>query len=610
MPAFTRLLRRRLRFSLVLTFTFALLAAFFFTGSVRRSMHLARLDGSPAQRERALDHLVRTSRVDPALTRAVIHCLDTLPPEAALHTYIAMGRAAEARGVPISPAAPPRLIQNLHRFDVAAFIRAFELLAASGNATDQALIEQAAQRLPSASPDHAQALRQLLTDQGAWSTPPVPATVYLDWVAKRGADTQPALRRHAAGLLACLPESVFESPMHRVKVRSLLSALADDMQPDVRHAALDAAAALHAVDPQTTEISVRLQNDPNPTVRAAAADIVDLLSGQRLSAPTAPRPVLGLDVVTASNRLSLWRSLLLVPDRPTDRRVREQVAQAPVGEEHPHTPLVYAAAYRQAHVNPALLARARTHDLPQAEWRRLLAQLEGAHPGSVMMDLPPATPQALRPAATRAAHQPHPRWLHAVLRLDDQPALRANACVVAVERFDHTTRGALINQLLDAPDPHSRVSGALIAGLCGQRIGDLRQCAELDPDPVVRQFAQLARWMQHDLPDAHARAAERLGHAELPEPLVMLALLHRGQWGPVLDRIFDPDVYNPEQRRVLLGRQRFALVLGQHLPPDAPPLHLWADGDHFARELDVLRAWAAIHRRRGEGVPQNINNYW
>ena len=563
-------------------------------------MFLSQLDGAPAQRERALNYVLRESSADPTLTRAVVDRFDTLDPEAVLQAYAALSRTHRSgRGL-----ASRRLIHNLHRFDHPAFVQAFNLLDATGAGRDPALLDEAARRLTRAAPPDADALRLLLTRQGAWSTPPVPPPIYLDWVARRCADAQPALRRHAAGLLATLPASVFNAPDAGHRAQGLLAGLADDPQPTVRRAALAAAAALHAVNPAAARIPHRLQTDPNPTVRAAAADIVDLLAGRPVPEPTIPRPPTELNAVTDANRLAVWRDLVLAPEGPASRRVRDRIAAAPVGDDLPNTPLVYAAAARRGLVDPALLSRAHAEGLPEAEWRRLLAQLEGVAPGSVALDtLPASTPLLLRAAAARAAQQPRPDWLRPVFRLDDHPALRADACLVAAQRFDDATLPHLIDTLLADEDPEARISGALIAGLRGERASALRQLAVEDPQPAVRQFARLARWMQHDLPHLEGTAAERLGHPDLPEPLVMLALLHRGAWGPVLDRLFDPVATPPARRRALLGPERFAIVLGHHLPADAPPLHLWADGDQFARELDALSAWAAVNRRRGHGEP-------
>ena len=595
-----RLRPSRLWLSLAFTFAAALPVALFLTGTVRRSMFLSQLDGAPAQRERALNYVLRESSADPTLTRAVVERFDTLDPEAVLQAYAALTRSPR----PGQGLASDRLIHNLHRFDHATFVQAFNLLDASGCGRDPTLLREAAQRLTRAAPPEADTLRELLTRQGAWSTPPVPAPVYLDWVARRGADAQPALRRHAAGLLATLPASVFGDPDAAQRAQHLLEMLAGDPQPTVRRAALAAAAALHAIDPAAARIPRHLQTDPDPAVRAAAADIVDLLARRALPESTIPRPPTELDAVTDANRLAVWRNLVLAPESPASRRVRDQIADAPVGDDQPNTPLIYAAAARRGWVDPALLSRAHAQSLPEAEWPRLLAELEGAAPGSVALDtLPASTPHLLRPAAARAARQPRPAWLRPVFRLDDRPALRANACLVAAQRFDDATLQHLIDTLLADEDPEARISGALIAGLRGERANALRRLAVEDPQPAVRQFARLAQWMQHDLPQLEGTAAERLGHPDLPEPLVMLALLHRGAWGPVLDRLFDPVATPPAQRRALLGPKRFAIVLGYHLPTDAPPLHLWADGDQFARELDALSAWAAVNRRRGNGKP-------
>ena len=589
---------RRLWLSLAFTFAAALPVALFFNGSVRQSVHLSRLDGPPAQRERALNYVMRESPTDHALARAVVDRFDTLSPEAVLQAYAALARANRARDAD----AVARLIHTLHRFDHAAFTRAFALLDAAGAGRDPMLLDQAGRRIARAAPREADELQRLMAAQGAWTTPPVPAAVYLDWIAQRCADSQPALRRQAAGLIATLPAPLFNTADSAARARELLAGLAADPQPSVRRAALAAAAALHALDPMAAKIAHHLQTDGDPAVRAAAADVVDLLAGRPVPEPALPRPLKPHEPVTDVNRLAVWRDLLLSPEMPAGRRQCERMAAAAVGDDQPDTPLAYAAAARRGVVDDALLAKA--HDapgLPEAEWRRLLAQLEGAALGTVTIDLPADTPYLLRPAAARAALRPQADWLRPVLRLDDRPALRADACLVAAQRLNDEIIDQLIHQLLNDPDTESRISAAMIAGLRGRRVEALYRQAHDDPSPEVRRFAQLARWMQHDLPELDGHVAQWLGRPGLPEPLVMLALLHRGEWGVVLDRLFDPAAYSPQQRRALLGGERFAVVLDQHLPPDAPRLNLWADGDHFARELDALAAWAAVHRRRGDG---------
>ncbi len=559
-------------------------------------MHLNRLEGSPEQREKALHYISRKATTDTALAREVVSRFTQLSPDALLQTYTVLNRTGRARGA----GAPDMLIQNLPRFSHPGFVEAFALLEAADRGRDLDLLAQAAKRVATANLAQARELFVLLDRQGAWTTPPLPPKVYLDWIERNSHAAQPALRTQAARLLASLSDSALASAQTSHQVANLLDALSTDPQPQVRQAALHAAATLHDQSPRFTAVAMQLEQDAEPTVRYIASDVVDVIHHRTAPRPTVPRLTLQPQELAPDNRITAWRDILQTPVTPATRQWWMQFANQPMAANNLNTPLQYAAAFRSATLNPDLLEQARLDTLDAMHWRLLLAQFEGVPHGSTALQLPPNTPHLLRPAAVRAAQRPSPAWLTGLLQKDDAHALQANACLAATQRFDDATLDQFIDDLTHNPDADARISAALIAGLSGRRTDHLRKLLDEERRPVVRQFLLLGLWMQGQRPKLDPNIAGWLGRDGLPEPLVMLALLHRGQQSTVLDWLLNPQRSSPADRAALLGGQRFADVLTHHLPPTAPKLDVWADGELFARQIALLSAWQAVHRRDGD----------
>src|SRR5690606_13564304 len=98
-------------------------------------------------------------------------------------------------------------------------------------------------------------------------------------------------------------------------------------------------------------------------------------------------------------------------------------------------------------------------------------------------------------------------------------------------------------------------------------------------------------------------AASLLLRDDLPRSTILLAMLHRDD-PAALDHLLNPRGDVGPDVLDLLDRRRWWHVLRRYLPPDAPPLWLWADPELEDFQIDVLRCWWLLHRHRPTDTPR------
>lgn len=242
----------------------------------------------------------------------------------------------------------------------------------------------------------------------------------------------------------------------------------------------------------------------------------------------------------------------------------------------------------------ALTHQTSTSELLAArDWSSLLIDLETRDAGSVDVSFDPAMPHLVRVMATHAARDPQPAWLLDTFRLNDRPAVRDLACVVATRRFTPADLLPLTQQLLTDHDPDGRVSAAMLSGLTGVGTTDLRAASESEANPTTKKMMRVGLWMQGALPELDGRVAAMLGRSGLPETTLLFALLKHGDRRAALDDLLARD---NASLTLLLRNQRWAHVLNAHLPSDTPRLSPRVDAALFAEQLEDLRAWHALYR--------------
>ncbi|MEO1237235.1 MAG: hypothetical protein AAFX76_10655 [Planctomycetota bacterium] len=235
---------------------------------------------------------------------------------------------------------------------------------------------------------------------------------------------------------------------------------------------------------------------------------------------------------------------------------------------------------------------------PHADfWQVSLTEWERRAPGSVEIDFTREMPHLLRPTAVVAATTPSPDWVIDTLRLDGRPAARDRACLAAVRRFDGPDLDALIEALITGHDPEGRMSAAALAGLSGRWGVRLAEAISSERDPAVRRVVAAGAWMVSPVMWPAEDPALWLGRSGLPETTLMLAMLHRGDWIAVVDRLVGRDAEPiPAATIELLIARRWIDVLGAYLPPEAPPVDPSSTPASVVGQLLNLRAWAASHR--------------
>ncbi len=208
------------------------------------------------------------------------------------------------------------------------------------------------------------------------------------------------------------------------------------------------------------------------------------------------------------------------------------------------------------------------------------------------------------------------------------------AVLVAAERLGDEAVLELSERLLASYNDQEKLSGAMLAGVSGQRPkltvdGRERDALEWRAETArteqqwpLRQVYEMALWMQGRKPDWQRRFGSLLDNERVAPSTLYLGLLTvdrnealrelleprrgRGSGEAYIDEVMSTPVFSrgaidarasldQEDERItllqLLVRYRWMGVLERHLPEPAPLVSLWADRWVQQFELDVLRYW-------------------
>ena len=539
--------------------------------------------------------------------------------------------------VPLSHVVQPHLrrwywLRQLDSADAIAHRSGIEFVARTAH-EDPRVVRAVIGRMRQANDERFRSLQGGLDRAGQWRCPPLPADVYLRWLASAASDPDREGRLLAAqrlgelGHLSGAPE-----------IARRLAHLAADDDPDVRYNALIAAARLAVAVPASAQHHVDV-------IRAATADAETdiarhawLLLGL-VSPPGIPPP--SIPALTAERRIdaALWcaarlnaqdRVIGVMLDRNAPPGVRGMAAYSLHGVPGAHWQTVIDELSNRDETNAVLLQRVvlsapgssawplelgPSDGSSSESWRPAaahrcaawlvghpdhrwwidasplvrLAVWEGLAPGTARLDLDATTPDLHRLAGYRAVAKA-PTDILMPLFHRARSELRDQACIAAAHRLDAQGRAALIDRLIGAFDDDAKMSGAILAGLCGRSMDVLERRVEIEDAWAVRQVQRLGLWMGGRLEMHPDQVRALLAQERIPASTVLLALLHRDP-NAGLTWLLNPEGEPPVDLVELLVRYRWWYVLESFLPEDAPPLWLWADANLQHLQLDVLRNW-------------------
>ena len=489
------------------------------------------------EREQALNQLLHLGPHDAKLIDAATTRLAELRPDAALPTANVMIRLEHAD----DPAVRDAVAVAARQADTDGFVSLFRWLARDHRDVPTAMTDGAIARYVAegATENQRDALFQLIDGQRLWTSPPVPPEAYFQRLLSLFDAKEPSARLAMAERLADLPIDMPDLSLG-VQLDAWGRLLHDD-DAGVRRLAISAVGSLLSLD----------ESGQAYRLLATACEDAD------------PR-----NATFAQRLLKLWTARDAPPDALPGPPSVITVPTMPAADAEP----------------------------TDAFWTDVLRALEAAAPGSLELSFDPRMPHLIRPAWFRAAIHPSPDALIDTLGLDDRPALRDHACIVAAERLDPQQLDALLDALLAGADADRQVSGAVLSGLTGRRTDRLTQLTQREDRFIVSRSARLGLWMQGSLPGFEREAVAMLRQPDVPRCTVLLALMQGGQRRAALDTLFGPTTMSDDELTELLGRQRWWWALRHYLPDDAPQLDLWTQADAFAQQLETLRAWYTLHR--------------
>ena len=482
-----------------------------------------------------------------------------------------------------------------------------------------------------------------LDGAGRWRRPTVPADLWLAWLRLIASDVDPEARILVAQRTGQL-HRLSDDP----RVPSLLAKLVDDQNPDVRYNALVATAELATIGSDPTpywSLIERATNDPQPQIARQAWLLAGLLTipiNPKQNWQTQPAPVneamlwarlqttqaaapIGLEVLqdpsadpslaamaiyglnpTRLNTVNLghdglglssWRWILKVElERLAEaRRCHPTTIDGASIWNLPGCPVTHrcAMAYR---LGLAIADPNLSHRFEDSVDSGLiqLAALEGQRVGIHDIDVTDHMPPMVRWAAIAATKDPDPEDLFP-LCVSDQAQMRDLACLIAAQRLTQGEQHQLVGRLLPHFNDHAKMSGAILSGLTGTQSRLLARRSDAEDVWLVRQIQRLGLWMQGRLDTLDPQTL--LQRADVPKSTVLLAMLHRDRID-ALDYLFNPRGEPLIDLVQLLDHYRWWHVLRCYLPNDAPPFWLWADPALKAFQVEVLRNWYLVQRRK------------
>lgn len=223
-------------------------------------------------------------------------------------------------------------------------------------------------------------------------------------------------------------------------------------------------------------------------------------------------------------------------------------------------------------------------------------------------------------------------------------SIRDQAVLIALERLPRDEQRKLIDMGLDSLNEPMLISTAMLLAMMGDDVANIhgdqteidalveklkhREAITLPREQSTQKLMlQVALWVRGDQLKKPA-AVDLVGHAQLPNTTIWLAMLHRGE-PDALAGLLNPsgspptiplDSLDPQaanQQRIdlaqgnlqkLIGEQqpiptglhellidyRWQNVLMRYLPEDQPPVNFWADTWLQQFQIDLLRHWALM----------------
>ncbi|MDH3584962.1 MAG: hypothetical protein OER86_12190 [Phycisphaerae bacterium] len=330
--------------------------------------------------------------------------------------------------------------------------------------------------------------------------------------------------------------------------------LLEDVDAAVRLNALSLVACLD--DPKRRDLLARATADAEPAVARRAWILVGLLAGPGQSPPS--RPASADEMTRPAIEFALSR-FGTVPPRP-----------APTGP-----PADASAVVKE------------------------LARLEALPTASVdAATLSSETPDLIRLHAVRVSKSALPGDLLPVFR-SAGASLRDLACHVARERFTDQECRDLAEALISSFHDEHRMGGAILAGMTPAdekliRWLKVRVEQENLPWKVVQHY-HLALAMQGMARDGFD-PEKLLLTRNISRATVVMAMLHVGR-REGLDWLLDPLGSPPMRLDLLLDALRFWSILRRYVPK-VPTFHPWAGETVQRFEVEVIREWYLLHRRR------------
>jgi len=218
---------------------------------------------------------------------------------------------------------------------------------------------------------------------------------------------------------------------------------------------------------------------------------------------------------------------------------------------------------------------------------RLLAHLTG-------------TPGVETPAWLRSLPQPPDDTRYDIHAIDNllrspQAPLRDAGCVLAVRDLTQNEVDTLTTELLENPDAHARMAGAILSGVTGRQTDALRQSLAQQTDWTTATVMRLGLWMQDRDTEHLIHPPSLLARPDIPRTTLILAMMHRND--PfALEALLNPHGEAPDDLPRLLDDYGWWRVLDRYLPGDAPLWRPDTDAELQRLQTDLLRDWYMLNR--------------
>lgn len=606
--------------SMTLLALILLVASWFAKPYLVRWRTLNNLDSDiPAQRELALNYVYRAGANDPSVLQGAINRMDRLRDPHFASVMLLFDRMGKWRR-PLIPPGP--------------WLRWLEVIAADKDAKARII---AAQRMADLAdmpgePRVIAMLERLIGDEKEDVRYNAMIAAAELWAGER---KSPVLRGIVARATGDANAEIARQAWIFLGLMGVPDGLKSDWRKTAPRAALPMFWAVTRASPTAAGPALEAARDAS-TPAALRAEAVFALAYSR--SPDAADALLAILHKPIDGSLSeedaalLWRAVLASgaitdPARASGamldiQRIAEQAAAKAYPNDPALAPLAVAAAYRLGTPLTFKPSDAIPADADQRAAFAALAAAESTNASAKPPPLYPDSPGIYRLAVVeRQSASFSPALLDDVFGSDDA-VLRDQACLVAATRLNAKENESLARRLLLSFDDNELRSGAVLAGLTGARprgrsndapdpaaeFDLLPRRGEIEDDWLVKQVLLLALWMQGRNPDLdNAKVHNLLTRSDLPGTTILLAMLHKRDHA-AFEYLLNPRGEPRMDLTDLFIHKRWWRVFKHYLPKDAPlDLWLWADTEVQQFQIDVLRNWYLLERRRlGGGAPAEI----